>query len=178
MSMVVMAAVNVIHQDKAILAAVAVNAREVFVVGQPLAKAASSRSSSASVLLCAIKNAERNANSDGPLTPCFLRCLKAYRPVKQALTLELVIVKKQNFRLRKFTESFADRQKYNGARMALAADFFPSVYEPSILYGRCKFTLSVSPAAIRSVIAAQDNADCITAGEKSQDERMSTGAGD
>jgi hypothetical protein len=71
-------------------------------VGDPfLAKTAPRASLSASVLLSEIKNAERNADSDGPLAPRFLLCLKAHTPVRQVLTLELVIVKEKKFWLRR-----------------------------------------------------------------------------
>jgi len=87
---------------------VAAKAREISVGAPFLAKTAPRASLSASVLLSEIKNAERTADSDRPLAPRFLQCLKAYTPVRQVLTLELVVVKEIKFWLRKLNVPFAD----------------------------------------------------------------------
>ena len=99
-SAVVMVTENVLQQDKAIMAAVAVKARE-FSVDESLLKTASRASSSVSELLSAIKNAERTADPAEPLTPLLLQFLRAYVPVQQVLTHDTVILKENNFRLRK-----------------------------------------------------------------------------
>jgi hypothetical protein len=127
---------NVLQQDKAIMAAVAVKAREFSVDESLLTKTASRASSSVSVLLSAIKNAERTADPAEPFTPLLLQFLRAYVPVQQVLTHDIVILKEQSFRLRKLTGTYADWRSYNDARTALVAEMSTFVSEPAIFYDR------------------------------------------
>ena len=90
-SAVVMVTENVLQQDKAIMAAVAVKAREFSVDESFLTKTASRASSSVSVLLSAIKNAERTADPAESLTPLLLQFLRAYVPAQQVLTHKTVV---------------------------------------------------------------------------------------
>ena len=168
---VVMVTENVLQQDKAIMAAVAVKARE-FSVDESLLKTAFRASSSVSELLSAIKNAERTADPAEPLTPILLHFLRAYVPVQQMLTHDIVILKEQNFRLRKLTGTYADWRSYNDARTALVAEMSTFVSEPAIFYDRYNIALSATPPEMRSAIAAKDYDDLIAGVEKSQDERM------
>jgi len=163
---------NVLQQDKAIMAAVAVKAREFSVDESLLTKTASRASSSVSVLLSAIKNAERTAEPTEPLTPLLLQFLRAYVPVQQVLTHNIVILNEQNFRLRKLTGTYADWRSYNDARTALVAEMSTFVSEPAIFYDRYNIALGATPPEMRSAIAAKDYDDLIAGVEKSQDERM------
>ena len=125
-----------------------------------------------SVLLSAIKNAERTADPAEPLTPLLLQFLRAYVPVQQVLTHDIVILKEQNFRLRKLTGTYADWRSYNDARTALVAEMSTFVSEPAIFYDRYNIALGATPPEMRSAIAAKDYDDLIAGVEKSQDERM------